>query len=435
MPPVERLRIALVAGTLARGGAEKQLFYMARTLAGAGVDVRVYSLERGEFFEAELQRIGISPIWIGRRTHPVLRTVALMRALANFRPHIVQSAHFYTNLYVAAAALPHRALGLGAIRSDTYHEAAANGGWGRSLLQLPSALLANSQAAKRGAEFLGVRPEKVYVVGNVIDLPELDRSAASYDGAAWGSDRIVVASVARHARVKRLERFLAALARARAAVPTVFGVLIGTGPEHEDLRRMAQALGLGPNSVAFLGMRDDVPRLLRAADLLLMTSDEEGFPNAILEAMASRLPVITTAAGDSGIVVQDNVTGYVVPFDDVEQMAERVVRLARSPELRRSLGRAGRRRVEQRYSYDQLAGSLLDTYRSIAIARGHEGVLKLIPRGEGVEASFGPPQGLVRRRTKALNSGPVTAGAPFGQPPSGAVGVTPAMGIDIEPPA
>ena len=76
-----RLRVAFVAGTLDRGGAEKQLFYMARALAREAVDVRVYSLRRGEFFEAELQRLGIRPIWIGRYAHPVLRTAALVRVL------------------------------------------------------------------------------------------------------------------------------------------------------------------------------------------------------------------------------------------------------------------------------------------------------------------------------------------------------------------
>jgi glycosyltransferase involved in cell wall biosynthesis len=163
-------------------------------------------------------------------------------------------------------------------------------------------------------------------------------------------------------------------------VPEVFGVLIGTGPERESLQTVAQQLGLGPSCVAFLGMRDDVPRLLRAADMLLMTSDEEGLPNAILEAMAAQLPVITTPAGDAGVVVQDDVTGYVVSFDDVEQIAERIVRLARSPELRRSFGRAGRLRVEQCYSSERLAASLLGIYRSIAAPGGHERLLKLIPR-------------------------------------------------------
>jgi glycosyltransferase involved in cell wall biosynthesis len=380
MLPAQRLRIALVAGTLARGGAEKQLFYMARALVGAGVHVRVYSLQRGEFFETELQRIGIPPIWIGRHTHPMVRTATLVRALANFRPHIVQSAHFYTNLYVTIAALVHGAVGIGALRSSGHYEASGNGGWGRWLLRLPPALLANSQAGRSNAESLGIRPEKVYVVPNVIDLTAFDRAAEQGEVPAQAPSRVVVVSVATHLPVKRLERFVAALARARAEVPSLVGVMIGAGPENDRLRALARALGLSSQDVSFLGARDDVPRQLRGADLLLLTSDMEGFPNAILEAMGAQLPVITTPAGDAGLVVQDDVTGYVVPFEDVEQIAERVVRLARSPELRRSFGRAGRLRVEQCYSYEQLAASLLGTYRSIAAERGHERLLRLIPR-------------------------------------------------------
>jgi glycosyltransferase involved in cell wall biosynthesis len=220
----------------------------------------------------------------------------------------------------------------------------------------------------------------VYVVPNVIDLTAFDGAGEQDEDRALAPSRVVVVSVATHLPVKRLERFLAALARARAEFPALVGVLIGTGPEDDRLRALARTLGLSSQDVCFLGARDDVPRQLRGADILLLTSDVEGFPNAILEAMAAQLPVITTPAGDAGVVVQNDVTGYVVPFDDVEQMAERIVRLARSPELRRSFGWAGRRRVEQCYSYEQLAASLLGTYRSIAVARGHEEVLNLIPR-------------------------------------------------------
>ena len=373
------LRVAFVAGMLDRGGAEKQLFYMARALVEEGVDVRVCSLGCGEVFEAELQRAGVQTVWVGRSAHPALRTVAVVRALADFRPHIVQSAHFYTNLYAAATALSYGALGLGALRSNAYREISANGYWGRWLLRLPTALLANSQAAKRNAESLGVRPESVYVVPNVIDLAAFDR-AAEAEAPRQDSSRVVVASVATHVPVKRLERFLAALALARAEVADLVGVLIGAGTEDGGLRAVAERWGLGSGAVSFLGLRDDVPRLLRGADVLLLTSDEEGFPNAILEAMAARLPVITTPAGEAPLVVQDDVTGYVVPFDDVHGMAKRLVWLARSQELRRSLGRAGRLRAEQDYGSERLAALLLRSYRDIASARGREALLKLMPQ-------------------------------------------------------
>jgi len=98
------LRVALVAGGLTQGGAEKQLVYMAHALARHDVGVRVYSLTRGDFYEAVLARLALPPVWIGRRAHPLVRTLALARSLRAFRPHIVQAGHFFTNLHVTLAA-------------------------------------------------------------------------------------------------------------------------------------------------------------------------------------------------------------------------------------------------------------------------------------------------------------------------------------------
>src|SRR5207245_2496789 len=197
----------------------------------------------------------IEPVWVGRSAHPALRTVAIVRALADFRPHIVQSAHFYTNLYVTAAAVVYGAVGIGALRSNAYRDVSANGRWGRWLLRLPNALFANSQAAKQNAESLGMRPEAVYVVPNVIDVAAFDRAAAAGEVLPRDTSRVIVASVATHLRVKRLERFLAALARARTEVPGLAGVLIGAGPEDDRLRAFAQALGLSSEDLSFLGTR------------------------------------------------------------------------------------------------------------------------------------------------------------------------------------
>src|SRR6266566_9342229 len=113
------LRVALLAGTLGRGGAEKQLVYMARALQEAGVRVRVYTLGRNEFHEATLGATGLRPIAIGRAAHPLLRLMTLTCALRHFRPHVVQAAHFYVNLYVALASRLTGSLSIGAIRSDT----------------------------------------------------------------------------------------------------------------------------------------------------------------------------------------------------------------------------------------------------------------------------------------------------------------------------
>jgi len=100
----ERLRVAFVAGTLGVGGAEKQMVYMARALCQSGAEVRVLSLTRGDYYERALREIGLEPVWIGQSSHPLGRLAAVIRALREFRPHILQAAHFFTNLYVGLAA-------------------------------------------------------------------------------------------------------------------------------------------------------------------------------------------------------------------------------------------------------------------------------------------------------------------------------------------
>ena len=113
------LRIALIAGTLGQAGAEKQLVYMARSLREAGADLRVYSLTRGEFYEAHLRELGVEPRWFGRFgnirfANIPLRLASLAGQLGRFRPHIVQSGHFFCNLYAGLCGRLTGALPMGA---------------------------------------------------------------------------------------------------------------------------------------------------------------------------------------------------------------------------------------------------------------------------------------------------------------------------------
>lgn len=364
---MNRLRVALVAGTLGRGGAEKQLGYMATALAGAGAEVRIYSLTRGEPHERMLATRGLSIHWIGRAALPPVRLGVLAAALSRFRPHIVQAGHFFTNLYVAAGAPFAGAAGIGAIRSDVRYELDGHGPWGRPLLAAPTDLIANSWAARRAAESAGRAPASVHVVPNVIDLAAFD-AAGGEPGTVRRAEAVAIA-VGNLLPAKRLDRFLRALQIARGRVPGLRGVIVGEGPERARLVALARELGLLPDAVSFTGERDDVPALLRQADLLVLSSEHEGFPNAVLEAMSARLPVIATPCGDVERIVADGVTGYVVPAEGLEAMAERMVGLAESPELRRRLGEAGRESVERSYASDRLAGQLLAIYQTVAERR------------------------------------------------------------------
>lgn len=373
----ETLRVALVAGELTQNGAEKQLVYMASALQRAGVWVQIYSLTQGQFYEATLRKMNLQPRWIGRFVNPLLRLTTLTMALRQFHPHIVQSGHFFTNLYAAIAGRLCGAIPIGAIRNDMLLELKANGAWGPWLLRMPPALIANTYAGKRNAEAL-VGPETVYLLPNVIDLHDFDRQANQGMAVPLDCAPPVVMAVGRLASEKRMDRFLMALAAARRTEPNLKGILVGDGEERLPLEALARELGLVPDGVLFAGHRADVPAILRNATMLALSSEHEGFPNILLEAMAARVPAITTPAGDAEMIVLDGITGYVVSFDNIEVAAGHMVRLAQSPALCAQLGNAGRQRAEQVYGSEGLADRMFSIYHSIAERRRCREVLTIL---------------------------------------------------------
>ena len=379
----------MLAGGLGPGGAEKQLFYMARTLSQAGVTVRVYSLTQGDVYEGALQREGLSAVWIGRHGLPPLRAAAFISALSTFRPHIVHAGHFFTNLYVSLAAKAHGAVAIGTVRSDAVHELATHGGWGRWLLRVPPDLLVNSWQARHNIESMGLAAERVHVLPNVIDLADFDARASNILQASKLTPGPCVAAVGRLVPAKRFDYFLRALALARQRVAGLRGVVVGEGPERAGLEALAGSLNLLPVGVTFLGLRADTAEILNRVELLSLSSDHEGFPNVLLEAMAARRPVITTPAGDAARVVDEGRAGFVVAHGDVEGMAECMVQLGTDPELRRRLGEAGRARVEQFYDVSGLAGRLLDVYGATARLQSKHGAVRAV-LVSGREAEPGP---------------------------------------------
>jgi glycosyltransferase involved in cell wall biosynthesis len=371
------LRVAFLAGTLDQGGAEKQLTYMARALKEAGVDVRVYSLRRGEYCEAVLQKSGLAATWIGRYDAPPVRLANFAKELSSFRPHVVQAAHFFTNLYVAFAGRLFSSIVIGSLRGDTTFEMEQNGRWGPWLLRLPPSLLANSRLACRNAKALGVPADALHLVPNVIDLREFDASARN--GASRNdADRISVMAIGRLVRVKRYDLFLRAIAAARQQVPSICGVLVGDGPERAPLEHLAAELNLKSEHLTFLGRRSDVPQLLRSAEMLVLCSTHEGFPNVILEAMAAGVPTVTTPVGDVAEIVENGRSGIVVPANDLEALTNCIVHLARAEDERRKMGRAARVDVEKRFSFDRLGVQLLATYSAVAEQQRRQRVLPVV---------------------------------------------------------
>jgi glycosyltransferase involved in cell wall biosynthesis len=360
------LRVAYVAGTLGRGGAERQLLFQLRALAGAGAALEVLSLTRGEHHEDAIVRLGIPVRQVGGAGDPARRAIAIVRALRAFRPHVVQAAHFFVNPYVAAGARACGAVELGSLRSDGAFDVAAHGVWGRPLLHVARALVANAEAARRAVSALRIPVGRIHVLPNAVDLDHYGRIRT--EAPAAGAPLAV--AIGRLTAVKRYDRFLDALAAARRTAPDLRGEIVGDGPARPALEARARALGLlAGGAVRFAGPCDDAAAPLARASMLVSCSDHEGVPNVVLEAMAAGVAVIATPAGECPALVRDGVTGVLVPFEPVSALSAAMVRLAGDASLRRTLGESGRAFVFRAHAPDHQLPRLLTIYAAEARAQ------------------------------------------------------------------
>jgi glycosyltransferase involved in cell wall biosynthesis len=200
------------------------------------------------------------------------------------------------------------------------------------------------------------RPEKVVTIYNGIEIegyreanPEAARElrrALRLDGEAR-----IVGSVARLHPKKGFEYLLRAAPRIIERAPDTVFVVVGDGPNRKGLENLAREIGVSEH-VVFTGDRTDVAMLLSGMDIFVLPSLYEGIPNAVLEAMASALPVVGTASGGTIEVIDDGSTGHLVPPADSLALADAILALLRDPARARAMGRAGRDRVASAFKIE-----------------------------------------------------------------------------------
>jgi L-malate glycosyltransferase len=287
----------------------------------------------------------------------IARMAALIRAEGI---RIVHATDFNTNLLGLAAA---RLAGAKAIvsRVDVGHLRAGFGRWHRQAEKLDARLadlvVANAEAVRKVCiRDEGVKPENCLVVRNGIDLERFDAGAARGLQAPLPvpEDAPVVAVIGNLWPVKGHRTLVEAVARLPAELQHVRFLCAGEGPEREALTGRISELGL-TGRVLLLGHRLDVPAILTRARAACLCSSAEGLSNALMEAMAARLPVIATRVGGNPELVHDGENGFLVPHGDAGVLAAKLTALLSAPEQAREMGVRGRRRVESELSTERMA--------------------------------------------------------------------------------
>jgi glycosyltransferase involved in cell wall biosynthesis len=209
---------------------------------------------------------------------------------------------------------------------------------------------------------------------NPVDVEEF-RAAASGEAAAWRernglpADACIAIYVGRLSHEKGLPGLLRGFARAAQAATEAMLVLVGDGAQRAELESLAHELSLGPNQIRFVGRVDvkEVPLWLRSSDVFALTSPSEGFSCALLEAMAAGLPSVVSDIPANRQLIDSEVHGITVRFDDEAAIARALGRLFGDAASRRAMGLAARRRVVEHYStahvaerYEQLFAEVID---------------------------------------------------------------------------
>jgi glycosyltransferase involved in cell wall biosynthesis len=238
----------------------------------------------------------------------------------------------------------------------------------RFVLRKYARVVAVSDEVKSRLLKAGVREEVIRLIRNGIDPRPFDNAVPSLR-EDLATDSTLVGLIGRLSWEKGIDIFLRAAARVVVEFPNAKFVVVGEGPDKDKLEQLIDELNIRGN-VSMLGRRSDMPSVYASLDVMVSSSRQEGLPMAILEGMASRLPMVATAVGEVPTVVMDGQTGVLVPTEDVDSLAEGILGLLRDPARRTRFGAAARQRVEEEYSAARMTTDYLGVYTEAIAAVG-----------------------------------------------------------------
>lgn len=352
------MKICFIAGTLARGGAERQLLFMLKSLAERNAEIKLLCLTRGEAYEDDVKRLGIDVEWVGQSHNRLRRVLTIARSAAKWSTDILQSSHFYTNIYAGLAARMNWAVGIGAIRSDLRSEVAINGIYGKGQLLLPHHLIANSRLAVERAVELGIRGNRIDYVPNVV------REFSSANGvSSERNDAVQISFVGRLSKEKRPDLFVELASRLSKELPqqNLKFSIAGDGPLRDEVSQLVRSVRQVGTGISLLGELGDPTTLYRETDILVLTSQYEGTPNVVLEAMAHGIPVIAPAVGGIPEVLEED-RGILVEPNDFEAFVSASKSLITDQVKRRRLGKNAKAFATDTHSPSKLGDKLLEIY-------------------------------------------------------------------------
>jgi glycosyltransferase involved in cell wall biosynthesis len=360
------------------GGTERQVANLARGIDSSHFDLHLACLRHsGELLvELESLRVPRSEFRIGSLYSP--KTIWQGIRLAHYvRTNLIQIVHsfgFYPNIFtVPIARLAGASIVVASIRETGDLLTPMQRRVQKVVCRLADCVLVNAEAIRENLLEQGYDPSNIVVIRNGIQFAVRaggDRGAALRRELGLPPSARLIMVVSRLNRMKGVQYFVDAAAVLAARFPDVCFLIAGDGGSKKELEEQACRLGLGQR-IVFTGFRSDVPDLLSEAAISVLPTLSEGISNTLLESMAAGIPVIATRVGGNPEVVEDGVSGLLVPARDSAALAAAAARLLEDEDLASRLGQAGIGRVSELFSIEGSVHQTEHLYQRLVEAKGH----------------------------------------------------------------
>lgn len=344
-------------------GGEQQASYLIAGLGARGHACYIAGRPDSAFVKAEH-----GAELRGRLELPLrgeLDVLSAKKIAAFARAHGIEILHAHTGHAHMIACLA-RGLGDGqkVVVSRRVDFAPSANLFSRYKYSLPDRFIAISEAIRRVLEAFGVSPEKISVVHSGIDARRLEVPERSRAELGLPEEGRLIGNVAALVGHKDHRTLIAAMAVVLERIPDAHLVIAGDGALRPVLEEQSRTLGVCER-VHFLGYRADVPAILKALDVFVLSSNEEGLGTSVLDAMACGAPVVATAAGGIPEMVTNEVTGLLVPVAQADALAAAMIRVLSEDALARRIAENARMMVAERFSADAMVEGNLAVYEEV----------------------------------------------------------------------
>jgi glycosyltransferase involved in cell wall biosynthesis len=239
--------------------------------------------------------------------------------------------------------------------------------WLRRIQNLSGAVLVNATPIRDAliAED-GFAPEKLRVIHNGVDIEKFHRGRGNREHLfpKVGNGKLIVVVGNMHTNVKGHPWLIASAPAVVREFPATRFAFAGEGEQRSQFEQQVADLGLRENFL-FLGRRADIPEILACCDIAVLPSRAEGLPNAVLEYMAAGLPTVLTRVGGNVELVEDGVTGLLVPAEDSIALSAALLKLLRDPALARQIAQNGREFIMRSFSFERLVSEVDELYTEL----------------------------------------------------------------------